>query len=246
MGLQLCKKTHFTRSATQFACMNSIIGPQIAVVCSFFATILLTSCVQNDDAFKAINRDPREVPFVTTPQIAVNRMLALCRPSQEDIVLDLGCGDGRIVITAAKQFGCKGIGYDIDPKLIKLCKENAKRAGVEDLVEFYQQDIFDADLPKDATIVTMYLYPQMNLRLLPYLQSLAPGKHVVSFRWEMPGVKETKVEKFETGEKMLPMANIYYFETPLLVDPDWTPEPKSPEEVDFDKIKDKLKYTPKK
>ena len=116
---------------------------------------------------------------------------------------------------------------------------------MQDLVEFRLQDIYEADLPTDVTIITMYLYPQMNLRLLPYLQSLDNGKHVVSFRWEMPGVKENKIQQLETGEKMLPMANIYYFKTPLLVDPNWAPDPKSANEIDFDKIKSQLKYAPK-
>ena len=226
--------------------MKSATASRIAVAVALVFPVLLTSCVQDDDTLKPLERDSREVPFVTTPQIAVDQMLELCSPTQEDSVLDLGCGDGRIVITAAKKYGCKGIGYDIDPKLIKLCNENAKRAGVQDLVEFRLQDIYEADLPKDVTIITMYLYPQMNLRLLPYLQSLDNGKHVVSFRWEMPGVKENKIQQLETGEKMLPMANIYYFKTPLLVDPNWAPDPKSANEIDFDKIKSQLKYAPKK
>lgn len=202
-------------------------------------------CTPSNDFDKPIERDGREVAFITTPQVGVEKMLELCQPGKDDFVLDLGCGDGRIVITAAKKYGCRGLGFDIDPKLINLCRENAKRQGVDHLVEFRQQDIYKVELPKDATIVTMYLYPEMNLRLLPYLQSLPDERHVVSYRWIMPGVKSDKVIDFETGDKMSPLGTIHYFRTPLLVDPDWKPEPKSAEEKDYEKIKDILKYAKK-
>ena len=172
----------------------------------------------------------------------VGDMLTLAAVKPGETVYDLGCGDGRIVITAAKKYGCKGMGFDIDPKLIKICNESAKREGVDHLVSFKQQDIYQADLPKEATIITMYLYPEMNLRLMPFLQSLEDGKHVVSYRWRMPGVPSHKQIQIKTGDKMMPLADIHYFKTPLLVDPDWKPEPKSPEQIDFDKIKDKLKF----
>lgn len=207
--------------------------------------LIFCSCTENSTRLDPIERDGREVAFITTPQVGVDRMLEMCSPTKDDFVLDLGCGDGRILITAAKKYGCRGLGYDIDPKLIQLCQETAKRQGVDHLVEFRQQDIYQAELPKDATIVTMYLYPEMNLRLLPYLQSLPDGVQVVSFRWRMPGVPSHKKEKIETGDRMLPLAEIHYFRTPLLVDPDWVPEPKSPVEIDFLKIKDKLRYARK-
>ena len=209
---------------------------------ALFAVMILTSCGGPTELSKPIERDGREVAFVTTPQVGVDKMLELCKPTEDDFVLDLGCGDGRIVITAAKKYGCKGLGFDIDPKLIKICNEAAKREGVDHLVSFKQGDIYKAELPKQATIITMYLYPEMNLRLMPFLQSLADGKHVVSYRWRMPGVPSHQKLQIETGDKMMPLADIHYFKTPLLFDPEWKPEPKSPEEMDFEKIKDKLKY----
>ena len=205
--------------------------------------LFFVACSSSEnDAYKPIERDGREVEFITTPQVAVDRMLEMCKPGKDDFVLDLGCGDGRIVITAAKKYGCRGLGYDIDPKLIQLCKETAKRQGVDHLVEFRQQDIYEAELPKDATIITMYLYPEMNLRLLPFLQSLSDGKQVVSYQWIMPGVESHQVEKVETGDRMMPMGTIHYFKTPLLVDPDWKPKTRTPIANDFEKIKDKLKF----
>ena len=220
--------------------------PAPTLVVATFLLFGFTSCIQPDsDANKPVERDGREVEFVTTPQVAVDRMLELCEPTKEDFVLDLGCGDGRIVITAAKKYGCRGIGYDIDPKLIELCNEVAERQGVSHLVEFRQHDIYKAKLPKDATIITMYLYPEMNLRLMPFLQSLESGKHVVSYRWEMPGVPSHRLEKINTGDRMMPLGEIHYFQTPMLVDPEWKPEPSSAVELDFDKIRDQLKFDTK-
>lgn len=220
--------------------------PALKLVGATFLLVGLSGCIQPEsDANKPIERDGREVEFITTPQVAVDRMLEMCQPTKDDFVLDLGCGDGRIVITAAKKYGCRGIGYDIDPKLIELCNEIAQRQGVADLVEFRQQDIYQAKLPKDATIITMYLYPEMNLRLMPFLQSLDPGKQVVSYRWEMPGVKSHRLETIKTGDKMMPIGEIHYFQTPLLVDPEWKPEPSSAVELDFEKIRDQLKFAPK-
>ena len=92
----------------------------------------------------------------------------------------------------------------------------------------------------------MYLYPEMNLRLLPYLQSLADGIQVVSYQWVMPGVESDKIETIETGVKMMPVGTIHYFRTPLLVDPDWKPKERTPVAKDFEKIKDQLKFAKKK
>lgn len=217
-------------------------GARVFLLLSVFC-LGQTSCgPRDDDAARPIERDGREVEFVTTPQIAVDKLLELCQPTPDDFVLDLGCGDGRILITAAKKYGCRGLGFDIDPKLIQLCSETARRQGVEHLVEFRQQDIYQADLPQEATIVTMYLYPEMNLRLLPYLQSLPAGRQVVSYRWRMPGVDSHKIVEVATGDKMLPQGQIHYFRTPLLVDPDWKPQKGTPVAVDFEKIKDQLLY----
>lgn len=205
-------------------------------------TLALVSCAENSDTSKPLNKPNAEVSFVTTPHNIVEKMLDWCEPTADDYIVDLGCGDGRIIITAAKKYGCKGRGYDIDPKLIAICKDRAKVEGVEDLVEFYQQDIFKTELPKEATIVTMFLLPEMNLRLMPYLQTLPDGVRVVSHHWEMPGVKPTKQEKVDNKNKNWPISNVFYFETPMLVEPAWTPEQKTAISNDFEKIKDVLKY----
>ncbi|MBN1209701.1 MAG: class I SAM-dependent methyltransferase [Myxococcaceae bacterium] len=126
-----------------------------------------------------------DVPFVPTPQDAVDQMLALAGVTQEDRVYDLGSGDGRIVITAVQKYGARGVGVDINPERIAEANENARRAGVADRVEFRQGDLFKADIG-DATVVTLYLLPTVNERLKPkLLAELKPGTRVVSHAFDM-------------------------------------------------------------
>ncbi len=126
-----------------------------------------------------------DVPFVPTPNPVVEGMLKLANVKSTDLVYDLGCGDGRIVITAAKDFGAHGVGVDIDPARIREAQENAKQAGVAGLVKFEQNDLFKADI-RNATVVTLYLLPNVNERLKPKLLSeLKPGTRIVSHSFTM-------------------------------------------------------------
>ena len=126
-----------------------------------------------------------EVPYVPTPDEVVREMLKMAEVNANDLLYDLGCGDGRIVVTAAKEIGCRGVGIDIDPDRIEESKENAKNAGVEDKVEFLLMDLFEADLSQ-ATVVTLYLLSKVNLRLRPKLfKELRPGSRVVSHDFSM-------------------------------------------------------------
>ena len=135
---------------------------------------------------------PLDVPFVTTPDEGVQAMLKLANVKKTDMVYDLGCGDGRIVITAAKQFGARGVGIDIDPQRIAESKENAKKAGVENLVRFEVNDIFDADI-HEASVVTLFLLSSVNLKLRPkLLHDLKPGTRIVSNTWDMGDWKPEK------------------------------------------------------
>ncbi len=148
-------------------------------------------------------RDP-DVPYVPTSPEAVEAMLKLGQVKKTDVLYDLGCGDGRIVIAAAKNFGARGVGIDIDPQRIKEARENAKRAGVEDLVRFELGDLFEAKFA-DATVVTLFLLPRINLKLKPkLLEQLKPGTRVVSNTFDMgewKAEKEASVdnEDFDTG-----------------------------------------------
>ncbi len=125
-----------------------------------------------------------DVPFVRTPDSVVLSMLELGGCGPDDELLDLGSGDGRIPITAALKYGTRGVGVEIDPHLIGVSRDNARRAGVADKVEFVQRDLFVTDLSR-ATLITMYLLPDVNVRLRPKLLELAPGTRVVSHDWDM-------------------------------------------------------------
>jgi tRNA G37 N-methylase Trm5 len=126
-----------------------------------------------------------EVPYVPTDDRVVAEMLAVANVGKDDVLYDLGSGDGRIVITAARKFGTRGIGVDIDPERVKEANENAAKAGVTDRVRFVQQDLFQTDI-REATVVTLYLLPSVNMRLRPKLLSdLKPGTRVVSHNYDM-------------------------------------------------------------
>jgi SAM-dependent methyltransferase len=141
-------------------------------------------------------QQPSLAPFVPTPQDVVERMLNLAGVGKNDVVVDLGSGDGRLVITAAKQFGARGIGVDIDPARIAEGRANAKQAGVESLVEFRQQDALQADISQ-ATVVTLYLLSSSNVKLRPRLLSqLKPGARIVSHQFGMGDWPPDKVETF--------------------------------------------------
>ncbi|WP_448381012.1 SAM-dependent methyltransferase [Gloeomargarita sp.] len=127
----------------------------------------------------------KDVPYVPTPQEVVDAMLKLGRVNSQDILLDLGSGDGRIVITAARDYQVKkAVGVEIDPALVAESRRNIQRAGVADRAEIIQQNLFDTDLSK-YTVITMYLLPSVNLRLRPKLLRLRPGTRIVSHAFDM-------------------------------------------------------------
>jgi len=142
-----------------------------------------------------------EVPYVQTPQNVVEAMLELAGVRGNDFLIDLGSGDGRIVITAARKYGASGVGIDYDNYLIKESTDNAAKAGVADRARFLKEDIFETDLSA-ATVVTMYLLPEFNIRLRPRLLELEPGTRIVSnsFRMEewVPDAEETVNEGCES------------------------------------------------
>lgn len=133
-----------------------------------------------------------DVPYVPTTDEAVQAMLELAGVRKSDTVYDLGCGDGRIVIAAAKKYGARGVGIDIDPVRIQEARENAKKAGVLDLVHFEENDLFRADI-RPATVVTLFLLHTINLKLRPkLLQDLQPGTRIVSNTFDMGDWKPEK------------------------------------------------------
>lgn len=130
-------------------------------------------------------RPKLDVPYVPTPQAVVDKMLEMGRVRRSDVLYDLGCGDGRIVVTAAKKHGARGVGIDIDPVRIEEAKQNAQQAGVTDRVEFRVGDLFESDF-SNASVVTLYLLPEINLKLRPQLwRQLKVGTRVVSHAFNM-------------------------------------------------------------
>jgi len=163
-------------------------------------------------ASAAIAQDTdQRAPYVATPQEVVERMLALAGTRGEDFVIDLGSGDGRIVIAAAEKFGARGLGVEIEPELVAASRENARRAGVGGRVRFEQRDVLETDLSQ-ATVVTIYLLPWLVDRLQPkLLHELAPGARIVAHAFPMKGWKPDRVERLrvarprdrQTGESEL-------------------------------------------
>jgi ribosomal protein L11 methylase PrmA len=145
-----------------------------------------------DSAFES----KKIVPFVPTPQVVVDRMIELAGVKKGDVVYDLGSGDGRIVITAAKN-GARAVGFEIDGNLVKESRENIKKAGVEKLAEIRQADILTVDL-SPASVITMYLLPDVNLKLRPnILNQMKPGSRVVSHAFDMGDWKPDRTESVD-------------------------------------------------
>lgn len=127
-------------------------------------------------------------PFIRTPQEIVDQMLALGDPKPDELLYDLGCGDGRIVIAAAKHYRCRAVGFDIDPDRVEEARENVRRSGLEEQVTIIEQDVFTLDL-RPADVVTLYLLPRLNARLVPQLRQLRPGARIVSHDFDLPKIK---------------------------------------------------------
>jgi SAM-dependent methyltransferase len=151
-----------------------------------------------NDVVEKVEREP-DVIYVPTPNDVVDRMLELANVQKDDLLYDLGCGDGRIVVTAAKRFGCKAVGYDIDPKRIRESLENVAKNNVGHLVTIEQKDIFTLDL-SNANVITLYLLPSLNVKLIPQLKKLKPGSRIVSHDFRMKGVKPDKVVNLNSSE----------------------------------------------
>jgi SAM-dependent methyltransferase len=166
-----------------------LIPKTLAAVCTLGAVIACPAALAQERQL--------DVPYVPSPNNVVDAMLKLAEVKKTDKVIDLGCGDGRIVITAAQQFGSRGTGVDIDPDRIAEATANAKRAGVDKLVSFKQGNLFDADI-SEASVVTLYLLPDVNLKLRPkLLKDLKPGTRIVSHSFNMGDWKPEKEQTVE-------------------------------------------------
>lgn len=184
---------------------KSIAGAGVIV----FALTLSFAAAQTTQAKRA-----PDVPYVPTSADALESMLKLADVKKSDVVYDLGCGDGRIVIAAAKLFGAHGVGIDIDPQRIKEARENAKTAGVEDLVRFEENDLFKADI-HEATVVTLFLLSSVNLKLRPrLLHDLKPGTRIVSNTFDMGDWKPDKEQTLDGIDETFFSRKFYLWTVP--------------------------------
>jgi hypothetical protein len=167
-------------------------------------------------------QEPR-IPYVPTPQDVVEKMLQIARVSAGDYLIDLGSGDGRIVVTAAKKYGTRGFGVDINPTRVSEALDNAQKAGIADKVAFYQRDLFQTDL-RDASVISMYLLPKVNMELRPKLLELKPGTRIVSHDFDMGDWKPDTHLRFYSKEKHGGAggdSEIYFWVVPAKVGGSW-------------------------
>ena len=164
-----------------------------------------------------------DVVYVPTPQIVVDTMLTMAKVSSKDYLIDLGSGDGRIVITAASKYGASGFGVDLDTYLLNLANQNARKAGVTGKVHFVEENLFMTDLSK-ATVISTYLLPEMNLKLRPKIMSLKPGTRVVAHdyhfgEWDPDEQRELIVPEKKVGEPGI--SYIFYYVVPARMPGKW-------------------------
>jgi SAM-dependent methyltransferase len=170
----------------------------VVVLLNIALALVLLRDIASPATFAQSSTAP-DVVYIPTPQAVVDAMLEIASVTERDVVYDLGSGDGRIVITAAKKYGARGVGIELDPALVKKAAENAAAAGVSDRVRFVTQNLFSADI-SEATVVTLYLLQSINERLRPKLvRELTPGTRVVSHVFNMgpewPPEKTAMVER---------------------------------------------------
>ena len=158
-----------------------------------------TATVASNVAVAANSKREPDVPYVPTHEKIVDEMLRMAEVKGSDVLYDLGSGDGRIPITAAQRFGTRGFGIDINPERIKEANENAQKAKVTDKVKFIEGDLFEQDF-SEATVVTLYLLPQVNLQLKPKILAMKPGTRVVSHNYDMGDWKPEKTKRIETPD----------------------------------------------
>lgn len=159
-----------------------------------------------------------DIEYVPTPHNVVAKMLEVAKIRKTDVLYDLGCGDGRILVAAAKKYGIKAVGFDIDPERVAESRANVAKNKVGHLVRIEQADIFTLDLSK-ATVVTLYLLPELNVRLIPQLEKLAPGSRIVSHDFDMEGVTPERVWTIMAPDHVDPTRDrkhyVYLWKTPL-------------------------------
>ncbi len=176
------------------------------------AALLLTALTLSGAEPTSEKKKP-DVGYYATTQDVVEEILKQAKVTKKDVVIDLGCGDGRFPITAAKKYGCKGIGYEIDPVWVAKAKARVEAEMVTDLVDIRAEDIFTADLRK-VTVVCLFLLPELNTRLIPQLEKLPEGARIVTHEFDIPGlVPDRKTEYISTQDESEHL--LYFYSVPL-------------------------------
>jgi len=185
----------------------------LAFLCLLSIALPLVAPAQEKDKKDDPDRKP-DVIFVPTPNEVVEKMFELAKVKKGDVVMDLGCGDGRIPVLAAKKYGCRAYGYDIDPQRVKESLDNVARNKVSDLVTIEKKDVFTLDLRK-ADVITLYLLPSLNVKLIPQLEKLKPGCRIVSHDFDMQGVTPDRVVRITPKGESSREHTVYLWTTPL-------------------------------
>ena len=154
-----------------------------------------------------------DVVYVGTPYDLVSEMLHMAQVKKDDLVVDLGCGDARMLVLAAQKYGSRGIGYEIDPDMVRVSRDNIEKNGVGHLVKIIQADIFTIDI-SDADVLPLYLLPEMNLKLLPQLDTLKPGSRLVMHNYDIEGIVPDKTVEVISNEDNS-SHTLYFYTTPL-------------------------------
>lgn len=195
--------------------MRRIMYPSVVSLCILGASL----CYGQGDGGTAQGETPAKTPdcvYVGTPHDVVDKMLQMAKITKDDQVCDPGCGDGRIVVAAAKRYGCRGVGYEIDPKLAAEARRLAKKRKVDHLVKIEEQDIFTVDY-SPATVIEMYLLPGMIVKLLPQLEKLKPGSRIVAHDYPIRGVKPDDTVEMTSSEDGV-KHTLYLYTLPLKKD----------------------------
>ncbi len=183
-------------------------------LCLLIAFSISSTCDSNRaDEPKSVADTAIHVP---TPAVIVAKMLEVARLNKDDLLYDLGCGDGRIVIAAAKDYGCRAVGFDIDERKVQQSKENVKSHRVEKLVRIEHKDVFLLDL-REATVITLYLLPEMNMKLIPQLEKLKDGSRIVCHEFALKDVQHDQMITITTQPDGVPR-DIYLYTLPLKKD----------------------------
>lgn len=185
--------------------------PATALVAAAALALIVPPPARPADRDPAPDRRP-DVVYVPTPQEVVDRMLDLAEVRRGDVVYDLGCGDGRIVVSAAKGYGARAVGIDIDPRRVRESLDNARRNGVSELVTVHREDLFATDLA-GASVVTLYLVPNLIDRLTPRLAHLKPGTRVVSHSFPIRGVRPARTSQVTLAKGGV--RRVYLYVTPF-------------------------------